>query len=229
MKAVSWEVASSPAKTHNFRVYFRVTDMALFVKMLRGTPKVRKKNCQRGEIEKLQEREESLIKKRLYLETEIKQELQTARTNCRKNRRVALHALRRKRWCEKQLKYIDCAIKAIKSAHENISFLSKVNDLIKDFDSEDAETVNMSDCLYASMSVELNFDEDELLAELKRLETNQDMSLVENDIKEKRVTRSEELSTAESDSGDEEVEDQLDYLRRWINDLSEKQSASTHT
>ncbi|XP_034542505.1 charged multivesicular body protein 4b-like isoform X2 [Notolabrus celidotus] len=172
--------------------------MSQSVQMFSGGEKVDKRTCNQGKVESLQEREEFLVKKKEYLKTRIQQELQLAKTNSRKNRPVALQALRRKKWYEKHLTYTDCAIKAVRAAHEDKNVVNKVNDLMKDFTDEQADSLNMSDSLYTAVSFGLEFNEDELLAELERLEKNLDESFVEKDSKEDRVCYPEDSSSASS-------------------------------
>ncbi|XP_065812682.1 charged multivesicular body protein 4b-like [Labrus bergylta] len=167
--------------------------MSQFVKMFSGGEKV-KKTCQQDDVEKLQVREELLLKKEQYLKKKIEQELQFVKTISTKNRKVALQALRRKKWYEKHLKNIDSALKAITSAHEHIDIVIKMDDLMKDFKEEPADTLDMSDNLHTSVSLGLEFDEGELLAELERLEKNLAESLAES--REERVSCQRELSTA---------------------------------
>ncbi|TDH09041.1 hypothetical protein EPR50_G00082660 [Perca flavescens] len=197
--------------------------MPLFGKLCSGGEKARKMACpcQLKEMEKLPEREEMLMKKRDFLMTKIDQELQVAKKNGIRSRRVALQALRRKKCHEKHIKYIDCALKAMRSAHENIDILNEMNDLIKDITEEHDPTLDMSDTLHTSGSLGVEFDEDELLAELERLVKNLDPSLFEKDKTEERVPFVKVLSlTSPSQPAkmdEDEIEDDLEYLRRWAN------------
>ncbi|XP_022624277.1 charged multivesicular body protein 4c-like [Seriola dumerili] len=169
--------------------------MSLFNKMFSGGEKVTKKPSEEGEVEKLLQGEELLMEKKEHLKKKIDRELLYAKKNSRKNRRVALQALRRKKWYEKHLKYIDCAVKAMRSTHEHIDIVSKVNDLIRDITEEQDVTQHISDTLHTSVSFGVEFDEDELLAELERLEENLDASMFEKDRVEERVPSPQVLST----------------------------------
>uniref|UniRef100_A0A3Q3EMR6 Uncharacterized protein n=1 Tax=Labrus bergylta TaxID=56723 RepID=A0A3Q3EMR6_9LABR len=60
--------------------------MSQFVKMFSGGEKV-KKTCQQDDVEKLQVREELLLKKEQYLKKKIEQELQFVKTISTKNRK----------------------------------------------------------------------------------------------------------------------------------------------
>ncbi|XP_035521399.1 charged multivesicular body protein 4b-like [Morone saxatilis] len=195
--------------------------MSLFVKMFSGGEKVRKKPGQQEEIEKPPEREELLMKKKAFLKKKIDQELLCVKKNIRKNRGVSLQALRRKKWYEKHLKYIDCAVKAMRSAQEHIDIVNKVNELIKDITEEQDETRDMSDTFYTSVSFGVEFDEDELLAELDRLEKNVDESLFERDRMEERVPCTKVSPTTSpprpAKTEEDEFEEDLEYLRRWAN------------
>ncbi|KAM4573437.1 charged multivesicular body protein 4b-like [Odontesthes bonariensis] len=191
--------------------------MSLFVNFLCGGEKVRKTACDQ-EIDKLTEIEELLVKKKEFLRKKIDQELLTAKKNSIKNRRVALQALRRKKWCEKHLKHIDCAFRAMRSAHEHIETFNKVTDLIKDIPKEEDVTSDMSDDLFSSVNQEVEFDEDELLAELERLEKSLDQSFFEVDGTDDRVHFSTVSPSHPAKTEEEEVEDDLEYLLRWANE-----------
>ncbi|XP_039989475.1 charged multivesicular body protein 4b-like isoform X2 [Xiphias gladius] len=169
--------------------------MSLFVRIFSRGEKVRKKPFQHEEIEKLPEGEELLMKKKEFLKKKIELELLFAKKNSRKNRRVALQALRRKKWYEKHLKYIDCVVQAMRSTHEHKYNVNKVNDLIKDIEKRDV-TQDMSDTIYTSVSFGVEFDEDELLAELDRLGKNLDENFFEKDRVGERVPCPNVLSTA---------------------------------
>uniref|UniRef100_UPI0037E908FE charged multivesicular body protein 4b-like n=1 Tax=Semicossyphus pulcher TaxID=241346 RepID=UPI0037E908FE len=171
--------------------------MSLFVKTF-STGKKKK-------LEKIQEREDLLMKKKEYLKKKIEQELLFVKKNSRKNRKVALLALRRKKCYEKNLNFIDCAIKAMASAHEHTDIVNKVNDLIQDFTEEQDETQDMSDSLIPCLSLGLEFDEDVLLAELERLEKNLDEGLNEKDSTEEGDSCPKELSTASPSHPDTEI------------------------
>ncbi|XP_029290202.1 charged multivesicular body protein 4b-like isoform X2 [Cottoperca gobio] len=192
--------------------------MSLFGKLFSGGEKVKKTSCLQEEMEKLPLREELLMKKKEFLKKKIDQELLIAKNNSRKNRK-ALQALRRKKWYEKHLKYTDCAVKAMRSTHEHINVVNKVNDLIKDITEEHDLTQDMSDTLHTSVSFGVEFDEDELLAELEWLEKNLDESLFEKNRMEQRVLCPKVLSTASpsqtAKTEEDDIEDDLEYLRHW--------------
>jgi len=147
-------------------------------------------------IQKLRETEEMLIKKQEFLEKKINQELATAKKHGTKNKRLALHALKRKKQYEKQLGQIDGtlstiefqrealenastntevlsvmgqAAKALKSAHNHMD-VDKVHDLMDDI----AEQQQVADEISQAISNPIGFgqdvDEDELMAELENLE-----------------------------------------------------------
>ncbi|KAM7396330.1 hypothetical protein PAMP_019375 [Pampus punctatissimus] len=160
------------------------------------------------------------MKKKEFLKQKIDQELLFAKKNSRKNRRVALQALRKKKWYEKHVKYIDCAVKAIRSAQEHMDIINKVNDLIKDITDEHEGTQDMSDTLYRSVSFGVEFDENELQTELERLERNLDESIFEGDRLEEQLPCSKVSSMASptAKTEEEEIEDALDHLRRWANE-----------
>ncbi|KAM8750214.1 charged multivesicular body protein 4b-like isoform 4-T4 [Acanthopagrus schlegelii] len=93
--------------------------MSFSVEMSSGE-EMRKKPCEQQEPEKLSQSQELLTKMKEYLEKRIDRELLNVKKNSRENRRVALQALRGKKWCEKHLTYIDCAVKAIRSTNEHM-------------------------------------------------------------------------------------------------------------
>ncbi|XP_054475587.1 charged multivesicular body protein 4b-like [Anoplopoma fimbria] len=207
--------------------------MSLFVKLFGGGEKVRKMPGQQEEMEKLPEREELLMKNKELLKVKIDQELLLAKKNSITNRRAALQALKRKKWYEKHLKYVDCAVKAVRSAHEHIDVVNKVNNLIKDITEEHGLTQDMSDTLHTSVSLGVEFDEDELLAELERLEKSLDESLFEGDRSEDRVPCPKASSTPSppqpAETEEDELEDDFEYLRRWANEPSQTHRRPQHT
>ncbi|XP_076588630.1 charged multivesicular body protein 4b-like [Chaetodon auriga] len=198
--------------------------MSLAIKIFGGGDQVRKEAFHQEESEKFPE--ESLMRKREVLVKKIDQELLLAKKNSRNSRQVALQALRRKKWYQKRLKDIDCAVKAMGSAHEHIlgEAVNKVNELIKDIAEEQEGTQDMPDTVHTSMCFEMEFDEDELLAELERLEENVDESLFELDRVEERVSCPKVSSTASpsypAKTEEDEIEEDLEYLRRWLNEPS---------
>ncbi|XP_037834212.1 charged multivesicular body protein 4b-like [Kryptolebias marmoratus] len=135
--------------------------MSLFVKILGSGEKVRKARQER-KVDKLPEREELLNKKTEFLKKRIDQELLCAKKNCRKNRRAALQALRRKKWCEKHLNHVDCSSEAMRSAHEHAcsEIINKVNDLMKEImEEEEEEEEEAAASLISSVSQKVEFDE----------------------------------------------------------------------
>ncbi|XP_047452701.1 charged multivesicular body protein 4b-like isoform X2 [Mugil cephalus] len=154
--------------------------MSVF-KMLSEGENARKTSCYEEEFQKLPERRRFLMKKKEILKKKIKQELVLAKKNSTTNRTVALQALRRKKRHEKQLEYIDFAFKALRSAEEHIEIVNMVNELMEDIQEEQDVNEDASDSVYAFWCLEVEFDEDELLAELQRLEKSVDESLFETD------------------------------------------------
>ncbi|KAG8012874.1 hypothetical protein GBF38_020811, partial [Nibea albiflora] len=67
---------------------------------------------------------------------------------------------------------------------------------MKDIAEQDSKNPDMSDAIDTSKSFGVEFDEDELLAELERLEKTLDESLFENDGIEERVQCAEVAPTA---------------------------------
>ncbi|XP_069018499.1 charged multivesicular body protein 4b-like [Embiotoca jacksoni] len=166
--------------------------------------------------------EDALMRKKEYLKTKISQELLFAKKNSIRNKHAALRALGRKKLYEKHLKFMDCAVEAMRSAHQHIEILQKVKDLMKDITEEQDVIQEMSDTLYTSMSLEVEFDEDELLAELEKLEKLLSDSLFEKDAAEDRVSHPKVFSKAPpshpAKMEEDEIEDDLEHLRRWVNE-----------
>lgn len=80
-------------------------------------------------IQKLRDTEEMLVKKQEYLEKKMDQEIATAKKHGTKNKRLALHALKRKKQYEKQLQQIDGTLSTIefqREALENASTNAEV-------------------------------------------------------------------------------------------------------
>ncbi|XP_022069067.1 charged multivesicular body protein 4c-like [Acanthochromis polyacanthus] len=194
---------------------------------IRGSgERVRKTTGQQVWIPELSETEERLLKKREFLKEKINQELLFAKKNSRANRKLALEALMRKRHHEKQLEFTDLALTAMTAAQKNIEFVHKVIDLMM----EHHVTEDVPDSICSCAGMEVEFDEDELMAELEKLQENLDESLLEMDGKDDRVS-SLQLSTESPvpavKTDEEEIEEQLEYLQRWVKEPSETQQKHT--
>ncbi|KAJ4938593.1 hypothetical protein JOQ06_003206 [Pogonophryne albipinna] len=187
--------------------------MSFIGKLLSGGEKLTKP-CRPEETEPLPDREELLGKKREFLKKKIDQEFLFAKTNSRKNRRGALQALKRKRWYEKHLKNIDCAVKAMRSAHEHMEIVNKLNDVMKEITEEHDLTQDMTETLVSSAGFEVEFDEEELLAELQRLENSLDESVFNKDAAERRLPSSASPSQPAM-TEEEDIEGDLERLRCW--------------
>jgi len=147
-------------------------------------------------IQKLRETEEMLIKKQEFLEKKIDQELDTAKKNGTKNKRVAIGALKRKKRYEKQLQQIDGtlstiemqrealegantntavlqtmgdAAKALKAAHQHMD-VDKVHDMMDDIAEQQDVAREISDAISNPVAFGQDIDEDELERELEELE-----------------------------------------------------------
>ncbi|CAI8009489.1 Charged multivesicular body protein 4b [Geodia barretti] len=144
-------------------------------------------------IQKLRETEEILNKKTEFLESKIDKEIETAKKNGTKNKRMALNALKRKKRLEKQLRQIDgtlstiefqreslenaqtntevlknmsYAAKALKAAHRQLE-VDDIHDMMDDIAEQNEIAREISD---AFVPLGEEFDEEELLAELEELE-----------------------------------------------------------
>lgn len=147
-------------------------------------------------IQRLREVEEMLMKKQEYLEKKTEQEMVTVRTHGKKNKRVALQALKRKKRYEKQLAQIDgtlttiefqrealenantntevlkimgYAAKALKNAHEDMD-IDKVHDLMDEVQEQQEIANEISEAISNPVGFGNDVDEDELLKELEELE-----------------------------------------------------------
>uniref|UniRef100_A0A3Q3WZP1 Charged multivesicular body protein 4B n=1 Tax=Mola mola TaxID=94237 RepID=A0A3Q3WZP1_MOLML len=157
-------------------------------------------------IQRLRETEEMLTKKQDFLEKKIDQELATAKKNGTRNKRAALQALKRKKRYEQQLSQIDgtlstiefqrealenantntevlknmgFAAKAMKNAHEKIG-IDNVDDLMADIAEQQEVAQEISDAISRPFGAGVDYDEDELLAELEEMEQEElDKDLLE--------------------------------------------------
>jgi charged multivesicular body protein 4 len=155
------------------------------------------KSVSTGEaIQKLRETEEMLVKKQDFLEKKIEQELDIARSNGTKNKRVALQALKKKKRYEKQLQQIDGtlttiemqrealegantntavlntmseAAKALKQAHQHMD-VDKVHDMMDDIAEQQEVAREISDAISNPIAFGQDIDDDELERELEELE-----------------------------------------------------------
>ncbi|VBB26908.1 unnamed protein product [Acanthocheilonema viteae] len=144
-------------------------------------------------IQKLRETEEMLVKKQEFLEKKIEAEVASARKHGTKNKRLALHALKRKKQFEKQLQHIDgvlstiefqrealenastnaevlqvmgSAAKALKTAHNDMD----VHDLMEDIAEQQEVANEIAEAISNPVGFGQDVDEDELLKELEELE-----------------------------------------------------------
>ncbi|XP_071092025.1 charged multivesicular body protein 4b-like [Haliotis cracherodii] len=147
-------------------------------------------------IQRLRDVEEMLMKKSDFLEKKVEAELQTAKKNGTKNKRVALMALKRKKRYEKQLTQIDgtlstiefqrealenastnsevlkvmgTAAKALKGAHDNMD-IDQVHNLMDDVAEQQEIANEISEAISNPTGLGEDFDEDDLLSELNELE-----------------------------------------------------------
>jgi charged multivesicular body protein 4 len=147
-------------------------------------------------IQKLRETEEILNKKTEFLESKIDKEIETAKKNGTKNKRMALNALKRKRRLEKQLRQIDgtlstiefqreslenaqtntevlknmsYAAKALKAAHQHLN-VDDVHDMMDDISEQNEIAEEIGNALSQPIGFNQELDDDELLAELEELE-----------------------------------------------------------
>lgn len=147
-------------------------------------------------IQKLRETEEMLVKKQEFLETKVSQEIAQAKKHGTKNKRLALHALKRKKQYEKQLNQIDGTLstiefqrealenastnaevlsvmgqsaKALKAAHNHMD-VDQVHDLMDDIQEQQEVAQEIAEAISNPVGFGNDVDEDDLLAELEELE-----------------------------------------------------------
>ncbi|RCN31961.1 SNF7 family protein [Ancylostoma caninum] len=161
--------------------------MSLFGKIFGGKKQEAAPSTQDA-IQKLRETEEMLIKKQDFLEKKIKDEVATAVKHGTKNKRLALHALGRKKQFEKQLNHIDGrealenastnaevlqvmggASKALKAAHNNMD-IDQVHDLMEDIAEQQEVANEIAEAISNPVGFDRAIDDDELLRELEQLE-----------------------------------------------------------
>ncbi|KAH8331663.1 charged multivesicular body protein 4 [Drosophila bipectinata] len=168
--------------------------MSFFGKMFGGKKEVAPTT---GEaIQKLRETENMLIKKQEFLEAKIEDELNIARKNASKNKRVALQALKKKKRLEKQLQQIDGTLStiemqrealesantntavlttmkgaadALKSAHQNMD-VDKVHDMMDDIAEQQDVAREISDAISNPVAFGADLDDEDLERELDELE-----------------------------------------------------------
>ena len=147
-------------------------------------------------IQKLRETEEMLMKKQEFLETKVTTEIATAKKHGTKNKRLALHALKRKKQYEKQLNQIDGTLstiefqrealenastnaevlsvmgqsaKALKAAHNHMD-VDQVHDLMDDISEQQEVAQEIAEAISNPVGFGNDVDDDDLLRELEDLE-----------------------------------------------------------
>ncbi|XP_014093290.1 charged multivesicular body protein 4 [Bactrocera oleae] len=168
--------------------------MSFFGKMFGGKKDVAPTT---GEaIQKLRETENMLIKKQEFLESKIEEELNIARKNASKNKRVALQALKKKKRLEKQLQQIDGTLStiemqrealesantntavlttmknaadALKAAHKNMD-VDNVHDMMDDIAEQQDVAREISDAISNPVAFGADLDDEDLERELDELE-----------------------------------------------------------
>jgi len=147
-------------------------------------------------IQKLRETEDMLVKKQVFLEGKIQQELAIIVKNGSANKRVALQALKRKKRYDKQLQQIDgtlatiemqrealegantntavlqtmkFAADALKSAHQHMD-VDQVHDMMDDIAEQQDVAKEISEAISNPVAFGNDIDEEELERELEELE-----------------------------------------------------------
>ncbi|GMR36929.1 hypothetical protein PMAYCL1PPCAC_07124 [Pristionchus mayeri] len=216
--------------------------MSLFGKIFGGKKQEAVPTTQES-IQKLLDTEELLMKKQAFLEAKIKEEVATAVKHGTKNKRMALHALNRKRQHEKNLAHIDgvlqtlefqrqslenastnaevlnvmgAASKALKAAHNNMD-IDNVHDLMEDIAEQQEVANEIAEAISNPIGFSSQVDDEDLLAELEALEQEElDKQLL--DVKPTPVSLpdvpSRELPTTAKATKSKEQDD-LDALSNW--------------
>lgn len=220
--------------------------MSVWTKLFGSGEKGGKKPTTQDAIQRLRETEDMLTKKQEYLEKKIDQELMTAKKNGTKNKRVALQALKRKKRYEEQLNRIDgtlstiefqrealenantntevlknmgLAAKAMKKTHENIG-VESIDDLMADIAEQHEVAQEISDTISRPIGPGIDYDEDELLAELEEMEQEElDKNLLEvegpSSVPLPNVPSTSLPSRPAAKKKEEEDEDDMADLQAW--------------
>ena len=151
----------------------------LFVVKKRNEPKVSLLTPQTtGEaIQNLRQTEEMLMEKQDFLQKKIVSEMVVARKNAKTNKRMALHALKKKKCWEKYLQQIDGTLTTIEQHREALegANTNTVNTAVLQTMKSAADALKNA---HKGMEVDKlfdEFDEDKLEAELDELEIEGDM------------------------------------------------------
>lgn len=217
--------------------------MSVFKSMFSKSSKEKPPTPQEA-IQKIRDVEDLLNKKSQYIEKKIQDELDVARKNGVKNKRVALQALKRKKRYEEQLTKIDGtlttleyqrevlesastnaqvirvmsdATKAFKSANSNMD-VDKVHDIMDDIAEQQQIAEEISGAISNPIGFDQNVDEDELLRELEEL---QDQDL-EDELLKIPDAPSHNLPTANkvkpsTSKVKNDDEDELSKMAAWAN------------
>ncbi|KAK0393617.1 hypothetical protein QR680_000310 [Steinernema hermaphroditum] len=170
--------------------------MSMFSKIFGGGKKQPAAPTTQESIQQLRETEEMLVKKQEFLEKKIDAEVAQAKKHGTKNKRLALHALKRKKQYEKQLNHIDgvlttiefqrealenastnaevlqvmgAAARAMKTAHNEMD-VDQVHDLMEDIAEQQEVANEIAEAISNPVGFGNEVDEDELLKELEDLE-----------------------------------------------------------
>jgi len=200
-------------------------------------------------IQKLRGTQDLLYKKQAFLEKKVEDEITLAKKHGVKNKRAALQALARKKRYEKQLQQIDgtlttvefqiealesastntevlktmqVAAKALKQAHNNMD-IDKVQDVMDEINEQQELAQEISDAISQPAGFGHDVDEDELMAELERLQeediaesllTVGDKSGLE-DLPATPVGEPTRPTPAARKTKNQEEEDQMKELAEW--------------
>ncbi|XP_076358356.1 charged multivesicular body protein 4b-like isoform X2 [Tachypleus tridentatus] len=219
--------------------------MSLLAKLFGGGKSKQNTPTPAEAIQRLRGIEDVLIKKQDYLEKKIEQEIQTAKKNGSKNKRIALQALKRKKRYEKQLTQIDgtlttiefqrealenantntevlkvmgLAAKALKNTHE--MDIDDVQNLMDEVQEQQEVANEISEAISNPVGFGHDVDDDDLLKELEDLEEEElDQQLL--NIAEPSTEKLPNLPQAEPSRPrkakvhHEENEDEMKELAAW--------------
>ncbi|CAF0778409.1 unnamed protein product [Brachionus calyciflorus] len=213
--------------------------MSLFKKF--GKSKEKPPTTQEA-IQRIRDVEDLLNKKSQFLEKKINDELNIAKQNGTKNKKVALQALRRKKRYEQQLTQLDGTLttleyqreilenassnaqvlkvmgdasKAFKNANQNLD-VDKIHDLMDDIAEQREISQEITNVISNPVGFSDDIDEDELLQELNELQ-DQDLEAELLNIPSAPTNKLPQTSGKATANKKSEEEDELSRMAAWAN------------
>lgn len=216
--------------------------MSVFKSMFSKSSKEKAPTPQEA-IQKIRDVEDLLSKKSQYLEKKIEDELNVARKNGTKNKRIALQALKRKKRYEEQLTKIDGTLTTLEYQREvlenassnaqvlkvmsdaskafknvNAFDIDKVHDIMDDIAEQQQMASEISDAISNPIGFDQNVDEDDLLKELEELQDQdlEDELLKIPDAPAHNLPTANKVKPSTSKSKYED-DDELSRMAAWAN------------